>query len=114
MANPKRRGRKMFTKGKKGQIVSSRRRQYVSFSSLSDIEDRKDFLFWNKVTQDAAVKAINENKAMNIPVTVLEDGWIVQKFQDGTVVKVKKIETSKGTNKSYGLIKGSILHVKSN
>lgn len=114
MPNPKRRGSKMFTKGRRGQIVSSRRKQYVSFSSLSDIEDRKDFLFWNKITRDAAVKAINENKALNIPVTVLEDGWIVRKFQDGTVVKVKKIETGKGTNKSYGLTKGSILHVKSN
>lgn len=60
------------------------------------------------------MKAINENKAMNIPVTVLEDGWVVRKSKDGSIEKVKELEKAAPINQSYSLHKGSILHVKSN
>jgi hypothetical protein len=114
MPNPKRRGRKMLTKNIRRTVQISRRSKYISISSLNEIKDQNDLAFWNDVTRDAALKAINENKAMNIPVTMLENGWVVRKFKDGTIEKIKKIEKKASTAQTYSLTKGSILHVKSN
>jgi hypothetical protein len=114
MPNPKRSGRKMVTKKSQGKTQITRHRVFISFSSLNEIEDRNDLTFWNNVTRDAALKAINENKAMDIPVTLLENGWVVRKYKDGTVEKIKKLEKRTLTGQSYSLTKGSILHVKSN
>lgn len=49
-------------------------------------------------------------KPMNIPLTVIENGWIVKKTADGTVVKISPFE-QKVSNK---ITKGTILHVKRN
>jgi hypothetical protein len=114
MPNPKRNGRKMVTRKSRGKAQVSRRRANLSFSSLNEIEDQNDLTFWNNVIRDAAFKAINENKAMGIPVTLLENGWVVRKFKDGTIERIKKIERKTSAGQSYSLTKGSILHVKSN
>ena len=113
MPNPKRGGRKIVTNKRRGKTKASRHRVFFSFSSLNEIEDRNDLTFWNNVTRDAAVKAINENKAMDIPVTLLENGWVIRKYKDGTVERIKKIEKRASTDRPYRLTKGSILHVKS-
>jgi hypothetical protein len=112
MPNPKRSGRKFLINKNRGKSQIPRYKIFISYS-LNDIEDRDDLEFWNKVTRDAAFKAINENKAMDIPVTLLENGWVIRKFKDGTVEKIKKIEKRTLTGRSYRLTKGSILHVKS-
>lgn len=114
MPNPKRNGRKMVTRKSRGKTQVTFRRGNISFFSLNEVEDRNDSTFWNNVTRNAALKAINENKAMGIPVTLLENGWVVRKFKDGTVERIKKIERRTSSGQSYSLTKGSILHVKSN
>ena len=113
MANPKRRGRRTVIGRKAKTMHHSTDSAIVVYGSLDEIEDRNDMAFWNTVTRDAAVKAINENKAMDIPITVLEDGWVVRKLSDGTIEKVAKVETTTA-NKPDSLTKGSILHVKTN
>lgn len=114
MPNPKRSGRNMVIRKSRGKSQVTHHRVFISISSsLNEIEDRNDLTFWNNVTRDAAYKAINENKAMDIPVTLLENGWVVKKFKDGTVERIKKIEKKASTDRSYRLTKGAILHVKS-
>lgn len=114
MPNPKRKGNKLVIKKEHEKTRIIQFKKHISFSSLSEIEDENYMAFWDIVTKNAALKAINENKALNIPVTLLEDGWVVRKFQDGTVEKVKKVESKIPADKLHSLTKGSILHVKSN
>ena len=83
-----------------------------SYSTLSDVEDKNDRGFWAKIAQIAAANAINENKAMNIPVTVLEDDWVVRKKMDGSIEQVVKIERRDQATRRNFLKKGTILHVK--
>jgi len=113
MPNPNRRGGKIVFKKIHGKAQITRHWKFTSFRSLNEIEDRNDLAFWSIVSRDAAIKAINENKAMGIPVTMLENGWVVRKFKDGTIEKIKKVERKISTDQSYSLTKGSILHVKS-
>ncbi|OQP65418.1 hypothetical protein A3860_17290 [Niastella vici] len=80
-------------------------------STLSDIEDSKfgaNFLL--EIGLKAGINAVNENKALNIPITVVENGWIVKKTADGAIVKMYPINQ----NLSNRLTKGTILHIKIN
>ncbi|SFD24232.1 hypothetical protein SAMN05518672_1011218 [Chitinophaga sp. CF118] len=82
------------------------------YATLSEVEDRNDRSFLANIAKNAAVNAINENKAMNIPVTVTEDGWIVKKYVDGTVIRVAPIERRVAVQRRILLTKGTVLHVK--
>lgn len=103
MANPKRISQLKFWTFK-------HRNQHTT---LNDIEDMADKVYLIKMAREAAINAINENKAMNIPITVLEDGWIVRKKGDGSIEKIKEIYIKKATIKGRTLKKGEVLHVKS-
>ncbi|WP_276482677.1 hypothetical protein [Paraflavitalea pollutisoli] len=111
MANSKPTGKDTVSYNMRIRFRIARGERNSPITSLSEVEDGKDPSFWHKVTRDAAAKAINENLALNIPITVLEDGWVVQKYKDGTIVKVKEIE-NEGKEIFSGLTKGSILHIK--
>jgi hypothetical protein len=115
MPNPKRNIRKarpgaMFSwKHKRsGKIVTEH------YLTLSDIEDSKySANVWFELGLRAGFNAVNENKAMNIAFTVVENGWIVKKTADGNVEKISPIE-HEVSNREKPLTKGTILHVKGN
>jgi hypothetical protein len=115
MPNPKRKNRKRKRKASSYlNYKRSRKVMMLHYSSLSDIEDSKysaNILL--EIGIKAGINAINENKAMNIPLTVIENGWIVKKTADGTVVKIAPFE-QEVSNRVNPLTKGTILHVKGN
>ncbi len=99
----------MTSAGHSHRAVSNPRIAYVS---LSQIEDLDDAGFLEKIAQNAAMNAINENKALNIPITVLENGWVVRKTATGETIKISKIPQQIDEKSERKLTKGTILHVK--
>ena len=77
---------------------------------LSQLEDSSDRSIFSEILERAAINAVNENKAMGIPVTFMQDGWVVSRMPDGTIRKISEIET--GPVRERKLTKGTILHVK--
>ncbi|RFM35043.1 hypothetical protein [Chitinophaga silvisoli] len=111
MPNPKRRGKR--THGMyPGFIRRHRHDSAWPYRTLSEVEDINDRNFLAAIARAAAANAINENKAMNIPVTVIEDGWVVKKSIDGTVVKIAPVDRKPATVRTRVLTKGVVLHVK--
>lgn len=80
-----------------------------SFSDLSTIEDGTDTSMLEKIGARAAINAINENRALQLPLTYEKDGWVVREYADGHIEKIEKIITSEI---SSGFKKGAVLHVK--
>lgn len=101
MRNPKRRVSRLRKTAKS-----------IKYYSLSEIEDSFAESFLIDIARTAAINAINENKALHIPITTIENGWVVKKMQDGKVERISKLETLVDHRKKT-LTKGSILHVKS-
>ncbi|MRG48744.1 hypothetical protein GFS24_26770 [Chitinophaga sp. SYP-B3965] len=60
----------------------------------------------------AATNAVNENRALGIPVTFTKDGWVVRRMPDGHIERIKPIEGATGPIRERKLRKGMILHVK--
>jgi len=56
----------------------------------------------------AATNAINENKALGIPVTFWQDGWVVRRMPDGSIERVQQATQLK--EKQFR--KGTVLHVR--
>jgi hypothetical protein len=83
-----------------------------NYYSLSEIEDSFAESFLIDIARTAAINAINENKALHIPITTIENGWVVKKMHDGKVERISKLVALAGP-KNKALTKGSILHVKS-
>jgi len=103
---------------KKSRLHLEKKNKMMHYSSklnssidLSDFEEAADRSFFLKVGQDAAKNAVNENKAMRLPITFFLDGWIVQRLPNGDIQKVVEVKTSNRT-KNRRLAKGTILHVK--
>jgi hypothetical protein len=90
-----------------------RPRGYFAFEKdLSDYEEKDDRTFFTEIGKQAAINAINENKAMNIPVTFMEDGWVVRRMPEGNIEKIVEIEPKAGIFRERKLTKGTVLHVK--
>ncbi|BAV07978.1 hypothetical protein FLA_4010 [Filimonas lacunae] len=88
------------------------RRLESRYSSLSEVEDKHDKQFFTEIARSAAANAINENKALNIPIVVAEDGWVVQKNSNGDVERLSKIEQHTTAINKRVFTKGTVLHVK--
>jgi hypothetical protein len=80
------------------------------FVDLSDFEETADRSFFLKVGNDAATNAVNENKALRIPITFFLDGWIVRRMPTGDIQRI--IEVKSVRTKNRRIAKGTILHVK--
>lgn len=83
------------------------------FIDLSDFEETADRSFFLKVGQTAANNAVNENKAMRIPITFLQDGCVVRRMPAGDIEKVCEVTVSNKSFKKRRIAKGTILHVNS-
>jgi hypothetical protein len=90
----------------------SRRNLASPYISLSQVEDLNDRAFLTTIAKNAARNAINENRAMNIPVTVMENGWVVRKTAAGTTERIVKVDTLNTPKRERTLTKGTVLHVK--
>jgi hypothetical protein len=84
----------------------------AGLSDLSVIEDGADVRILKKIGERAAVNAINENKALSLPLTYEKDGWVVREYSDGRIEKIEKIITS--TISTSDFKKGTVLHVRFN
>ncbi|WP_315821299.1 hypothetical protein [Paraflavitalea speifideaquila] len=87
--------------------AKARSRQFID---LSDFEETADRSFFQNVGQTAAKNAVNENKAMRIPITFLQDGWIVRRMPTGDIQKIFEVAASYKTFKRRRIAKGTILH----
>ncbi|PWV54380.1 hypothetical protein [Chitinophaga sp. S165] len=81
----------------------------IGFSDLSAIEDGTDTSMLEKIGARAAINAINENRALQLPLTYEKDGWVVREYADGHVEKIEQIIIS---DISPEFKKGTVLHVK--
>ena len=98
---------------RKIDLPSRAARRHIAINTdLSDFEDKKDHIFFIEVGRQAAANAVNENKAMNIPITFLKDGWVIRKMPNGDIEKVAKLGPSTTTTRQRRFTKGTVLHVK--
>lgn len=99
---------------RRADVRSIRRSEgYFAFEKdLSDYEEKDDRTFFTEIGRQAAINAINENKAMNIPVTFMEDGWVVRRMPGGNIEKIVEIELGRASFRERKLTKGTVLHVK--
>ena len=108
MANQNRRTNVRFRMSSAGRS----RKSSASYISLSQVEDVNDRTFLMNIARDAARNAINENRAMDIPVTIIENGWVVKKTTAGTTERITEVTNINTTKREKVLTKGSVLHVK--
>jgi hypothetical protein len=108
MANQNRRTNMRFRMSSAGQSRKGR----STYISLSQVEDVSDRAFLINIARDAARNAINENRAMNIPVTVIENGWVVKKTSAGTTERIAEVTSNNTSKRKKVLTKGAVLHVK--
>ncbi|QEH40683.1 hypothetical protein [Chitinophaga sp. XS-30] len=83
----------------------------VHEEDLSAMEEFMDRSFFREIGIKAATNAVNENKAMGIPVTFLQDDWVVRRMPEGNIEKVTRVSGSDRI-KYRQLKKGTVLHVK--
>lgn len=107
--------KKSFKSGKAFKRLKNRglgkrrtRLAMTGFTDLSQYEEEKDKSFLEEVGKKAAKNAVNENKALGIPVTFLKDDWVVRRMPDGSIVKLKQVKLS---GKLIKLKKGTVIHV---
>lgn len=79
---------------------------------LNTFEEPISRAFFETIGRDAAINAINENKAMNLPVTFIKDGWVVREMPDGRQERISQVALiSSEEYKQRNLIKGTVIHV---
>lgn len=78
----------------------------------TDYEEQAPRGFFEEIGRRAATNAINENRAMNLPVTMMKDGWVVREFPDGKLERISQIQaTSSDIYRHRKLVKGTIIYV---
>ena len=79
---------------------------------LNTYEEPISRAFFESIGRDAAINAINENKAMNLPVTFVKDGWVVREMPDGRQERISQIALiSVDEYRQRNLTKGTVIHV---
>ncbi|KAA2238753.1 hypothetical protein F0L74_21290 [Chitinophaga agrisoli] len=77
-------------------------------SDLSEIEDHNFDIFFSIIGERAATNAINENRALGLPITYLKDDWVVREMPDGSFEYIEHIPQKP----QQQFKKGQVLHVK--
>ncbi|WP_217602393.1 hypothetical protein [Chitinophaga sp. GbtcB8] len=75
---------------------------------LSDLEEKGFEVMFANIGKRAATNAINENKALGIPVTFWQDGWVVRRMPDGSIERLQ--QAAQVREKQFR--KGTVLHVR--
>ena len=76
---------------------------------LKRTHERLDRILLSKVAREASLVANRENKALELPVQVIEDGHIIEKSADGSKRIIKKLVRVKS---KVNLKKGVVLCLK--
>ncbi len=79
---------------------------------LNDIEEGGDRSILAAIVQQSAINAVNKNKALGIPITFLQDDWVVRRMPDGTIERIKQVSPTAGKIAGTQFKKGTVLHVK--
>src|ERR1700755_800563 len=61
------------------------------YDDLNKLEDHDFDVFFSVIGERAATNAINENKALGIPITYLKDDWVVREMPDGSIEQIEHI-----------------------
>lgn len=87
-----------------------------STSEVGDMTAYEEHLpngFFEMVGRRAAINAINENRAMNLPVTGVKNGWVVREMPDGSQVRISEIYVIPSDQyRERKLVKGAVIHVR--
>ncbi|WP_291911986.1 hypothetical protein [Chitinophaga sp. CB10] len=101
----------MAGKHSRAKYFQNRRRDRVS--KLLDFEANMPADFLNNIGRQAASNAINENRALNLPITIVRDGWVVMEMPDGTTKKLSQVHTIQQEQfRKMNLVKGAVIHVR--
>lgn len=71
--------------------------------NIQELEERQQL---SKVAREASMVANRENRALGLPIQVVENGYVVEKHPDGTKRTIKKLEKVKS---KISLKKGTTL-----
>ncbi|SEW40256.1 hypothetical protein [Chitinophaga arvensicola] len=100
----------MSGKNNRAKNYQARRRRGAGESN--EYEEHLPDGFFDMVGRRAAINAINENRAMNLPVTGLKDGWVVREMPDGKYQQISEVKiVSHDVYKRRNLVKGTVIHV---
>ncbi|WP_211999862.1 hypothetical protein [Chitinophaga sp. HK235] len=81
------------------KVTKSEYLQMRDFGPKDDLclcEEVNIYEFFSIIGKRAATNAINENKAMELPVTYLKEGWVVREMPGGEVERIVEIQSSPG------------------
>jgi hypothetical protein len=82
------------------------------YTDLSQIEEQKDTHFLHLIGRQAAINALNENKALGIPVTFWQDGQVVTRHGDGSITIVQRSSHSSVHTPARRVFKkGTVIHI---
>ena len=100
---------------KSSRVLHTAPKTISDYSDLSQFEEQADKSFLQAIGIRAAANAVNENKAMGIPVTFWQNGQVVRRMPDGEVTPLQSSSAISEASEIKGrqLKKGAILHVKS-
>ena len=85
----------------------------VKEQELYELEESGNFhTVFSEIGKLAATNAINENKALGIPVTFLQGEWVVRRMPDGSIERLERIPPASGKMREGLLKKGTVLHVR--
>ncbi|MBV7533103.1 hypothetical protein [Chitinophaga sp. sic0106] len=81
-------------------------------ADLLDFEEHMPAGFFNEIGKQAATNAINENKAMNLPITFLKEDWVVVQLPNGTLKQISQVQLPTSDElRQKNLVKGAVIHV---
>lgn len=81
-------------------------------SDFYEQEEDNCYIFFSKIGQSAATNAINENKAMKLPVTYMKNGWVVREMPGGNVERIAQVTGIATNDREKKLTKGTVIHAK--
>jgi len=79
-------------------------------NDFSEVEEQRDSSKLMEIGNRAATNAINENRALKLPLTYIKDGWVIREYPDGHIERIEKIKQP--LTPSVKFKKGTVLHVK--
>ncbi|WP_295118368.1 hypothetical protein [uncultured Chitinophaga sp.] len=99
---------------RKAKEITQHIKQHLEneWESLSYYEDSNNTSFLEEAGRHAATNAVNENLALGLPITYFEDGWVVRRLADKSIVRIKKVEEPEDIKHDLTFKKGITVNVK--
>lgn len=94
--------------GKKPRYLHFSAYRSIPKKDLNELEENGVETVFATIGKRVAMNAINENKALGIPVTFWQDGWVVRRMPDGSIERVQ--QATQVREKQFR--KGTVLYVR--